>query len=289
MFDLNSNSSPAPGNNSRPDFCITPHSSILEVQDATVIKNDRILLDHLTMTIPQGRHTVIFGPNGSGKSSLLKLITSEHIPVLHADGSPPVLIYGRDDWNVFELRSLLGVISTDLDRTFVERARGSSVEEVVLSGFFSSVGLTVRHQINEEMQKQAKEALHLMEASHLAHRRIERLSTGEARRVIIARALAPTPKALLLDEPTTGLDIVAAHRFMRNVRKLIPLGKTIILVTHHLSEVMPEIKHAVLLKKGAVFAEGPVEEMLTTPLLSELFGAPMQIRHRVGGWRAEME
>ena len=182
-------------------------SALLKINHATVIKNGNKVLNDLAFEIQEGEHTAILGPNGAGKSSLLRLISRQDYPLAHADGIPAVTILGRESWNVFELRPLLGIVSADvqffyLTRTLAGRTRGL---EAVLSGFFASFGLFHHQKISEAMQTQAFTALRLMEASHLAEKSLEQMSTGELRRIMIARSLAPNPRPWFWMNPLRAL------------------------------------------------------------------------------------
>lgn len=260
---------------------------LLRLQDVTVLKqNKKRVLDSVSVAIREGEHTAILGPNGSGKSSLIKLITREHYPLVHPDGSPTMQIYGRERWNVFELRTLLGVVSTDLQQMFASGLAHGRTQglDVVVSGFFASAGLFPHQEVSEAMRQQGREALAMMEVEHLANKWVEEMSTGEARRVLIARALVYKPRALVLDEPTTGLDLLAMHRFLESLRTIAQGGKTIILVTHHIEEIIPEIERVILLKDGRVFLDGPKHDVLTTRNLSALYEAPVRIQAGTPGY-----
>jgi iron complex transport system ATP-binding protein len=258
------------------------------MQAASVVKNGRRILDRLTLEIREGEHTAILGPNGAGKTSFIRLITREDYPLALENGRPPVLIFGQDLWNVFELRSRLGIISADLqaqflNRTIPGRTRGL---DAVLSGFFASYSLFRHQQLTAAMQRQARRALALMEAAPLADAFIETMSTGEARRILIARALVTEPRALILDEPTAGLDLLARHRFLGTLRNIARHGKTIILVSHRVEEVLPEIARVILLNHGRILHDGPKREVLTSDNLSALFGAPIRVTERNGYYTA---
>jgi iron complex transport system ATP-binding protein len=256
---------------------------LLCIREATVRKGtdrSRTILDGLSLEIRQGEHTAVLGPNGSGKSSLIKLITQEYRPLVAGSQRPIVQIFGRDRWEVSELRSLMGIVSSDLHQSFTDGAdpgRALHGLQVVVSGFFASQGVQSHHEVTGLMWERGEEALALMEASHLADKPMREMSTGEARRVLIARALVSDPPALLLDEPTAGLDMVARHRFLETVRGLTRRGKTIIFVTHQLHEIIPEVKRVVLLRQGAVFLDGPKQEVLTDAKLSAAFGASLRV------------
>ena len=261
---------------------------LLQMQGASVVKNGKRVLDDLSLVIREGEHTAILGPNGAGKTSLIRLITREDYPLAHANGSAPLLIFGQDLWNVFELRSRLGIISAELqahflNRTIPGRTRGL---DVVLSGFFASYGLFRHQHVTEAMRQQAWRALARLEATHLADPFIETMSTGEARRLMIARALVTEPRALILDEPTTGLDLLARSRFLQTLRNIARHGQTIILVTHRVEEIFPEIDRVILLQQGRILLDGAKREVLTSHHLSAMFGAPIRVQERNGYYTA---
>jgi iron complex transport system ATP-binding protein len=261
---------------------------VLEVVDATVIKGDRPVLDGLTLTIRSLEHTAIVGPNGAGKSVLVNLLTHQDRAVAKDDGASAIRVFGNDNWNVFELRSQLGIISADLHQRFVNGNNEGRIlaEAAVLSGFLASHGILRYRVITSEMRKRTAEALDRMGVSHLARRRLDEMSSGEARRVLLARALVTAPRALVLDEPTTGLDLTARHDFMERVRQVAREGTTLILITHHIEEIVPEIGRVILLREGRVAADGPKKEVLTDERLSSLFAAPIVLEEHDGYFQA---
>jgi iron complex transport system ATP-binding protein len=188
-------------------------------------------------------------------------------------------LFGQETWDVFDLRSRFGIVSNDLQAAY---ARPITAFEVILSGFFSSIGLWPAHRVTPAMETKARAILERLEVAHLADRPLREMSSGEARRLLIGRALVHDPIALLLDEPTNSLDFRAAHEFRAIVRKLAREGHTIVMVTHTIADVIPEITRAVLLKAGRIHRDGPVAELLSTPLLSELFDLPLRVVREEG-------
>lgn len=253
---------------------------LISLRNATLARGGRPVLQELEFEIRPGEHVAILGPNGSGKSSFIRMVTKQDYPMMRPDGDPAMLLLGRDRWDVFELRSHLGIVSADLHHAFTSgqgfgRIRGL---EAAMSGFFASLGLFDHQRVTESMRARAIEALRLAGAEPLAEKRMDAMSTGEARRVLIARALAPDPGALLLDEPTTGLDLAARHHFLQMLGNLARAGKTLILVTHHIEEIIPEIDRVILLKEGRVFMDGCKEEVLRSSHISELFDMPIRVQ-----------
>jgi len=261
---------------------------VLELKNASVRKGDNLVLHGLSLTIPEGVHTAILGPNGAGKSVLLRLLTHEERALPLQNGDAPVRVFGDDNWNVFELRAQLGIVSGDLHHRFVSGNSEGRItgEAAVLSGFVASQGILRYSTITPEMEKKAVDAMERMGAMHLARRRLNEMSTGEARRILLARALVTSPRALVLDEPTTGLDVVARHRFMKRVQKIAQGGTTLILITHHVEEIVPEIVQIVLLKNGRIAGAGPKADLLTDKKLSSVFGGEMQVEEKDGFFSA---
>jgi len=262
---------------------------VLELVNATVVKGGVTILRSLNLTIHDGEHTAILGPNGSGKSTLVKLLTHHDYAWAVEDDDPsPVKVYGNDRWDVMELRAQLGVISADMHHRFVVgNSQGTlKAEDVVISGLFATHGFLQPDQVNENTRRRAAEALARVEAGHLAQKMMDEMSTGEARRVLIARALVTRPRALVLDEPTSGLDVVSRHRFLEQVEKVGEAGTTLIFVTHHVEEIVPAVGRVVLLKDGRVAFDGPKREMLTGAKLTEVFGAPVIVTERDGRFYA---
>ena len=265
---------------------MTSAEPLLKIVNATVVKNGTRVLDDLSLEIASGEHTAIFGPNGSGKSSLIKLITRQYYPLAKPSGEPSVSIFGRVRWDIFSLRKQLGIVSADVQQGFVSDLDLTG-RDVVLSGFFAGHGLAAHHCVTPHMEARAEAALELAQAAFLGDKPMAWMSTGEARRILIARALGPDPKALLLDEPTAGLDLSARRRFLETLRGIAGAGKTTLLVTHHAEEIFPEIGRVILLRQGKVFRDGPTADVLTSANLSALFGEAIQVRCRGGVYSAE--
>jgi iron complex transport system ATP-binding protein len=252
-------------------------AALLELKRVTVVRGECSALQDVTLRIEAGEHVCILGPNGCGKSTLIKTITRECYPLV-AEGSS-MSILGRERWNVSELRSLLGIVSPDLLASCTTDATG---RDVVLSGFFSSTRIFPHHAPNRGLLTKTKAALERLGIAHLADRSLAHMSSGEAKRTLIARALVHDPQALLFDEPSNALDISAQIQLRETMRELARSGLGILLVTHHVSEIIPEIERVVLLREGQVVADGPKEEILTVSRLSELFGVKVQMAQQDG-------
>jgi iron complex transport system ATP-binding protein len=264
---------------------------VLELTNATLVRGGACVLESLSLTIARGEHTAILGPNGAGKSSLIRMLTLEDRPRASGNGTPPLRLFGRATWDVTELRTRLGVVTGDLDAGFGLGTSGGRVSgiDAAVSGLLGSHGLFAHHEVTAAMRDLGRQALARVEASHLAAKPLNEMSAGERRRVLIARALVTRPEALLLDEPTSGLDLVARHRVMESVRRLAREGTTLILVTHHVEEIVPETQRVVLLQRGRIAFDGRHEEALTPARLRDVFGGRVAVLHSGGYYHVRVE
>jgi iron complex transport system ATP-binding protein len=251
---------------------------LIEFQNVTVRRGERDVLDGITLSIAQGENVAILGPNGSGKSTLIKAIARDLYPVMKSEPWS-LRILGSDCWNLFELRNRLGLVSNDWMQMCT---RDYSAFEIVLSGFFGSVGIWPYHAVTSEMQRKAREVMELLEIPHLAERATNEVSSGEARRILIARALVHDPETLILDEPSTSLDLRAAREMREILRKLAGGRIGIVMVTHHLPDIIPEMRRVVTIRDGRIHGDGPKERALTASALGGLFGIPVEVLERDG-------
>ena len=256
--------------------------ALLDFRHVTVLRGDTRngtvpALDDVSLRIDQGEHVCILGPNGCGKSTLIKTITRELYP-FEREGTF-VSILGRERWDIFELRNFLGVVSPD---ALAGDAGEVTARDIVISGFFSSARVFPHHRPLAEHMRLAKEALSRLGIAHLADRPLAQMSSGEAKRTLIARALTHAPETLLLDEPSNALDIAAQLQLRDTLRDLAKSGLAIVLVTHHVSEIIPEIERVILLKNGRIVADGEKHATVTTRNLTELFGVPVEVTSRDG-------
>ncbi|SDB05127.1 iron complex transport system ATP-binding protein [Desulfonatronum thiosulfatophilum] len=246
--------------------------NILHIHNATVYRERNRVFQNLCLNIDRGQHTALLGPNGAGKTTLLKLLAREIYPM---PGTDTVLrLFGQERWNVWDLRSRLGMVSQDLQQEYPGNVSG---REVVLSGFRSSIGTYAHHHFSREEVLRTDQLLQALSVTELAGKSFRSMSTGQQRRLLLARALVNDPQALLLDEPTSGLDIKACFFYLDTIRELMRQEKTVILVTHHIHEIPPEMKRIVLLKNGRVVADGPKEIVLTEQAMADLFETPLRL------------
>lgn len=250
---------------------------LLDFRNLRVMRGTKIALDDFSLRITADEHVAILGPNGCGKSTLIKTITRECYPMARNESSMAIL--GEDSWDVFALRKRLGIVSNDLMLSCTGDASG---RDVVLSGFFSSTAIYPNHAVDPGHLAQAEAALAELNIAHLADRPVCEMSSGEARRVLVARALVHQPRALLFDEPCNSLDIAAQQSLRQTMRDLANAGTAIVLVTHELADIVPEIQRVVLMNRGRIVADGPKEEILQVEHLAALFGVSVEIARRDG-------
>jgi iron complex transport system ATP-binding protein len=246
----------------------------LELRGVNVARGERVVLHDVDLRVRTGEHVAILGPNGCGKSTLIMTVTCQVYPIVQPGMS--VRIFGRERWDLTELRKHFGVVSADLPG---ERTAVTTGLDAVIAGFFSASTLWPNLHVTAEMRERAHEALDRMEASRLAEQLVGEMSAGEKRRIMIARALVHRPRQLLLDEPSNALDLAAQRELRETMRKLAQEGTGLVLVTHHLGDILPEIERVILMRGGRIVGDGPRAELLTEERLSELFGAPVRIGH----------
>jgi len=251
---------------------------LLELEKVSVMRGERAALREVSLRIEAGEHVCILGPNGCGKSTLIKTITRECYPLARQGSRMRIL--GRERWDIFELRSHLGIVTPDLLSSCTTDSTG---RDVVLSGFFSSTRIFPHHHPEAEQMSRAEAALGRLGISHLADRAVMQMSSGEAKRTLIARALVHEPHTLLFDEPSNALDIAAQFQLRDTMRELARSGLAILLVTHHVSEIIPEMERVILLQDGGILVDGVKEKALTEKNLRTLFRTNVRL-HRSNGF-----
>ena len=250
----------------------TSETEFLELRQVNVARGDTVVLHDVNLNIRTGEHVAILGPNGCGKSTLIMAMTCQIYPIVHPEMR--VRIFGRERWDLTELRRHFGVVGTDLPG---ERTAVTTGLDAVIAGFFSASTLWPNLHVTAEMRERAFEALARMEATRLAGQLVGTMSAGEKRRIVIARALVHRPWQLLLDEPSNALDLAAQRELRETLRRLAREGTGLVLVTHHLGDILPEIERIILMRDGRIVGDGPREELLTEARLSELFHTPVRI------------
>lgn len=255
-----------------------PHKdSLITLRDAVVRRGGKAILHVDDFVLQQGESIALIGPNGSGKSTFIQLITREVFP-LHRD-IPPVLFKGRDRVTLEETKQCLGVVSSTMQNQMTVHLPAI---DIVCGGLFGSLGVPWHREVTDEAKQKALDALEFLGVRYLADRDVKTLSSGQARRVLIARALVHDPEVLVFDEPTTALDPEGMYYVRKAMRDLIAAGKAIILVTHYPEDIIPEINRVVMLKDGGIFGDGDKDTMLTSERMTDLFDVPLRILSQDG-------
>lgn len=252
--------------------------TFFEVQNANVWRGTGLALRDFSLVLREGESTAILGPNGAGKSTLLGLITGE----LRAEARPgsSCRLFGEELWALWEIRSKIGVIMPEDVRHFDPEESGLNA---VRSSFRGSFGRTRDMRFSASETAASVAAMERMKVAHLAGRAFGCLSSGEQRRLLVARALVHNPRVIVLDEPSTALDLAAASQLNAILRELPASGHTLVWVTHHPNEIPPEVRRAVLIKSGRIFADGTTRKLFRSDILSCLYDTPLTVRWH-GGW-----
>jgi iron complex transport system ATP-binding protein len=256
-------------------------TAFLELQHVNVARGDNVVLHDINLTVNTGEHIAILGPNGCGKSTLIKTITCECYPIVMPETK--VSIFGRERWDLTELKKRLGVVSAELPGRPTLETTG---RDAVLTGFFSSSTLWPNLLVTDEMRERAERVLELVDAMDFADRVVGQMSAGQQRRIMIGRALVGSAGMLLLDEPSNALDLAAQAELRTLLRKLARDGTGILLITHHIADIPPEIDRILMMQDGRIVADGPKDELLTAERLSVLFKTKVQLSERDGFFHA---
>ena len=255
--------------------------NIIEIKNATLFQGGTKVFSRLSLEINSVYNTAILGPNGAGKTTLLKLINGDFYPVVAKDSY--VKLFGKERWNVQELRSRLGIVSQSLQQNYSGDTIGLYV---LLSGFYASDGIWQHQVFSDEKIQRAYEIAEQLGISHIQERIFSSMSTGEQRRFLLGRALVHNPQVLVLDEPTSGLDISACFQYLETIRGLMSMGKKLILVTHHIHEIPPEVERVIFIKQGKIIANDAKKVLFTNEKLSNLFDMPIKIIEENGYYQA---
>ena len=249
-------------------------AALIEIHNATIWRGSTRVFENLNLSIAQHERVAILGPNGSGKTTLLKTINRELYPVV--SDTSWIRILGQEQWNVWDLRKHIGIVSHDLHNRYTPT---TTAIEVVVSGFHSSIGVhgALAKRVSKEQMQRARDVLKMLGIEALHGTPLRYMSTGQQRRCLLGRALVHEPQTLILDEPTSGLDFAASFDYLDRIRELSGSGHNIVLVTHHLNEIPPEIDRVVVLKDGTVVADGEKASVLTDELLSTVYEIEIRV------------
>ncbi|MBR4216859.1 MAG: ATP-binding cassette domain-containing protein [Candidatus Methanomethylophilaceae archaeon] len=235
-------------------------ASALELENVSVKRDGKYILRTITMSIGKGENVAVIGPNGSGKTTLIKLLRGDIYPYYDEENPAKMRIFGMDRWNIFDIRSKMGVVSMDLQSRF---RPDTTVFEVVCSGFFNSLDVFRDQDVTERMAVAVRDSAMMMGVEDILDRPIENLSLGEMRRVLIARAMVTGPDLLVLDEPMTGLDIVMKSKFRAMFDILMERGVSIVMITHDLTDIPESMERIIMIRDGMLFCDGRKEDLLT--------------------------
>ena len=256
-------------------------ASVLQLSDVSVVRDGTSILDHLTWTVDSSERWVILGPNGAGKTTLLQIASALIHP---SSGTAQVLDERLGKVDVFELRPRIGFASSAMAKRI---PANETVRDVVMTAAYSVTGRWNERYEDIDVRR-AERVLAEWKLESLSARKFGGLSDGEQKRVQIARAVMTDPEMLLLDEPAASLDLGAREELLQLLGGYAqaPEAPGIVMVTHHVEEIPIGFTHALLLKKGAAFASGPIEDVLTAENLSGTFGLPLTVNHENGRFTA---
>jgi iron complex transport system ATP-binding protein len=259
---------------------------LIELEHAHVARGNDVVLHDVSLRIERGEHVAILGPNGCGKSTLLKTMTCELYPIVKPETR--VRLLGRERWDLTELKRRMGVVSPELPGRPTLQTTGF---DAIVTGFFSSSTLWPNLHVTDAMRERAGEILTLVGAEGLREKPVGQMSAGQQRRVMIGRALAGASvdgevQMLLLDEPSNALDLAAQHDLREMLRGLAQRGVAIVMITHHIADILPEMQRVVMMRDGRIVAHGPKHELLTERRLSDLFGRDITLVERNEFWNA---
>lgn len=249
----------------------------LHLAHVNVARGDKVVLHDINLTVNNGEHIAILGPNGCGKSTLIKTIACECYPIVQPETR--VSIFGRERWDLTELKKLLGIVAPELPGRHTLTTTG---RDAILTGFFSSSTLWPHLTVTAAMNERADEVLHQIDAIPLANKPVGEMSAGQQRRIMIGRALVASSRMLLLDEPSNALDLAAQAELRNLLRRLAQEGTGMVLITHHIADIPPEIDRILMMKNGRIIADGSKASLLTPPSLSDLFNTTVHLTHREG-------
>lgn len=255
--------------------------NVIELKHASVRRDGEYILKDVSLSVEEGEKIAIIGPNGAGKSTLINVIARNTYPLRTDDYS--LALFGEERWRIEQLKKKIGIVNHTLS-WYVNTTY--TVFDIVLSGLYAAIGLDFHHVVSEEDKQMCEKELRRVGIWHLKDKAMNTLSSGERSRALLARAAITDPQLMLLDEASNALDFPSRSELRRTISSYAVEGKTIILVTHELSEIIPEIDRVIVMKDGCIFADGRKEDVITEELLSEVYGQKIYVDSRDGLYSA---
>lgn len=250
---------------------------LFQIHDASVVRGGKTILHVGDFSLAEGEHVALLGPNGAGKSTFIQLLTREVFPIWREE--PPVRFRGAARPQLADIKRTLGIVSSTMhDQVRVHLP----VIDIVVGGLFGTLGVPLRGEVGEKDRALAGDALERLGIAELAGRDVMTLSTGQVRRVLVARELVRDPQVLIFDEPCTGLDPEGMYHVRKTMGTLAAEGRSVVLVTHYPEDIIPAIERVLLIKDAEVFADGSKAELLTDAVMSELFDVPLMVGESCG-------
>ncbi|MEC9416052.1 MAG: ATP-binding cassette domain-containing protein [Pseudomonadota bacterium] len=258
-----------------------PEKKLFEAHKVDLYRGTKRVFSNLNLTIHNNESVAIFGPNGAGKTTLLKAINREIYPATKNDSW--IKILGKKVWNVWQLRSKIGIVSDDLLLAYNRNTIG---RDVILSGFYSSVGVQgiLQEQITKEQIEKTRNIMHDLDITDFAKKPLHKMSMGQQKRYLLARALVHNPQTILLDEPTTGLDLAGTFKYLEILTQLKNERCNIILISHNLLEITEIIDRVILLSNGKIIADGNKTDVISEENLSIAFDMKIGLKKIDGNY-----
>ena len=235
------------------------------------------VIHDLCLKLKIGESTTVLGPNGAGKSTIVNLINRSLYPIVKPDSH--LAIFGTTTINIWQLRSSIGIVNSDLETRF---SPSILAKELIQSAFFGSTRLGRDQNPSLDQIAKSDMLLNQLNLEAFAEKPYGQLSDGQRRRLMIARALVHNPKVLVLDEPCRALDLKACHQLLDTLRELCQQGTTLLVITHRIDTILPEMSRILFVKHGRICADGTPDQLLQDHKLSNLFNTPLRVLEHKG-------
>lgn len=259
-------------------------SLLFEFKNVQVFQSGNSILKGITFSVAPNEHTAILGPNGSGKTTLMKLMTGDAQAAHKDENSSTSRIFGQSLYSIWDIKRRMGIITNNLQEKCKQDGGYFNGLDTALTGFHDGIGFIRHDKIEKAHIEKAKILMLRLGIEHLMDRPFQFMSSGESRKTLIVRALVSEPDILMLDEPTTGLDIKSQFEFLDFMEKMSDMNHTLLIISHHIEEIIPCIQNVIMLKNGEIFMQGNKEELLTTSNIQKLYEAPITVHKSSNGY-----